>query len=93
MKKNISLSDTKERLSDKIGFTKDILLGETIITIEGDKQVYIENYKGIISYEEKSIIVQGKRSKVCVEGKNLQIEYYTNLDMKIKGIISNVKYI
>lgn len=93
MKKNINLTDTKERLSDRIGFTKDILLGETIITMEGDKQVYIENYKGIISYENKTIVVQGKRSKVCVEGKNLQIEYYTNLDMKIKGFISCIKYI
>ncbi len=93
MKRNLNVNNTKERISDKIGFTKDIMLGETIITIEGNKQLFIENYKGIISYEDKAIIVQGKRGKICIEGKNLQIEYYTNLDMKIKGTICNVKYI
>lgn len=93
MKKNLNLTDTKEKISDKIGFTKDIMLGETIVTIEGNKQLFIENYKGIISYEDKAIIVQGKRNKVCIEGKNLQIEYYTNMDMKIKGNVCNIKYI
>lgn len=92
MKKNLNVNHTKEKISDKIGFTKDIMLGETIITIEGNKELFIENYKGIISYDDKAIIVQGKRCKVCIEGKNLQIEYYTNLDMKIKGIICNVNY-
>ncbi len=93
MRKNIHLTDTKEKISETIGFTRDVLLGETIITMEGNRQLFIENYKGIISYEEKIIIVQGKRSKICIEGKNLQIEYYTNLDMKIKGNIYEVKYI
>lgn len=92
MKKNIDFLSTKEQISDKIGFTKDVMLGATIVTIEGDKTLYIENYKGIITYTDKTIVVLGKKNKIQIEGKKLQIEYYTNLDMKIQGNISCVKY-
>lgn len=92
MKKNVDFLSAKEQISDKIGFTKDVILGATIVTIEGDKTLYIENYKGIITYTDKIIIVLGKKNKIQIEGKNLQIEYYTNIDMKIQGNISCVKY-
>lgn len=92
MKKNLNLSGTKDRLSGKIGFTGDVMLGATIVTIEGDNQLFIENYKGIVTYNDKNIVVQGRKNKILVEGKNLQIEYYTNMDMKIKGTIFLVKY-
>lgn len=92
MKKNFNLSGTKDRLSDRIGFTPDVMLGATIVTMEGDNQLFIENYKGIITYNDKNIVVQGRKNRILVEGKNLQIEYYTNMDMKIKGIIYLVKF-
>ena len=92
MKKNLNLSSTKDRLSGRIGFTQDVMLGATIITMEGDNQLFIENYKGIVTYNDKNIIIQGRKNKISIEGKNLQIEYYTNMDMKIKGCISLVKY-
>lgn len=92
MKKNLNLSGTKDRVSGKIGFTADVMLGATIVTMEGDKRLFIENYKGIITYTDKCIMVQGRKNKIMVEGKNLQIEYYTNLDMKINGTIYLVKF-
>lgn len=92
MKKNLNISDTKDRVSRKIGFTGDVILGATIVTIEGDYQLFIENYKGIVTYNNNTIVVQGHKNKILIEGKNLQIEYYTNIDMKIKGTISLVKY-
>ena len=92
MKKNLNLSGTKDRVSGKIGFTADVMLGATIVTMEGDNRLFIENYKGIITYTDKCIMVQGRKNKIMVEGKNLQIEYYTNLDMKINGTIYFVKF-
>ena len=92
MRKSVDFLSAKEQVSGKIGFTPDIMLGATIVTIEGDKTLYIENYKGIITYTDKTIVVLGKKNKIQIEGKKLQIEYYTNLDMKIQGNISCVKY-
>ena len=92
MKKNVDYLSAKENLSGKLGLTRDILLGATIVTMEGNKVLYIENYKGIITYTDKCIIVLGQKNKIQIEGKKLQIEYYTNMDMKIQGCILCVKH-
>lgn len=92
MKKNLNLSGTRDKLSGKIGLTGDIILGATIVTIEADNQLFIENYKGIINYTDTCILIEGRKNKIMIEGKNLQIEYYTNLDMKLSGKIKLVKY-
>ena len=92
MKKNLNLSGIKNSISGKIGFAGDVMLGATIVTMEGDNRLFIENYKGIITYNDKNIVVQGRKNKILVEGKNLQIEYYTNMDMKIQGCILCVKH-
>ena len=48
MKKNVDFLSAKEQISDKMGFTKDVILGATIVTIEGDKILYIENYHQLL---------------------------------------------
>ena len=92
MKKNVDFISAKENISGKLGITRDVLLGATIITMEGNQILYIENYKGIITYTDKCIIILGQKNKIQIEGKNLQIAYYTNIDMKIQGCIICVKH-
>ena len=92
MKKKTNYLSAKEQISGKIGFTRDIMLGETIVTVEGESVLFIENYKGILTYTEKCIVIQGRKNKIQIEGKKLQIEYYTNLDMKINGEICCLKF-
>ena len=92
MKKKTNYPSAKEHISGSIGFTRDIILGETIVIMEGSSVLFIENYKGIMSYTDKCIVILGRKNKVQIEGKNLQVEYYTNLDMKIKGEFSCIKF-
>lgn len=69
------------------------MLGASIVTLTGNREAFIENYKGILEYTKELIVLQGKNSKICFEGRQLAIEYYTNEDMKISGCISCIKYI
>ena len=69
------------------------MLGAAIVTITGNREAFIENYKGILEYTRESIVLQGKNAKICFEGSLLTIDYYTNEDMKISGIIDTVRYI
>ena len=69
------------------------MLGAAIVTITGNGEAFIENYKGILEYNTESIVLQGKNCKICFEGKQLSIDYYTNEDMKISGWIENIRYI
>lgn len=66
--------------------------GDARVTLIGNKEAWIENYKGILEYKEEQILLQTKTCRVAFLGKHLSIEYYTGEDMKIKGVIAEVRY-
>ncbi len=69
------------------------MLGAAIVTVTGNREAFIQNYKGILEYNTQTIVLQGKNCKICFEGKRLSIDYYTNEDMKISGNIDAVRYL
>ena len=79
----------RERMAESLKLPKDSVLGASIVTITGKRDVFVENYKGIIEYTDCRIILQGKNCKIEICGKRLN---NTNEDMKISGWIENVRY-
>lgn len=88
-----ALSNPRELIVESLKLPKDTMLGAAIVTITGNREAFIENYKGILEYTTESIVLQGKNCKICFEGKGLSIDYYTNEDMKISGSIDTVRYV
>lgn len=82
----------RERLASAASMPKDVVLGASVITILGRNEVCIENYRGIIEYTDTLIRVQTKSGQVRLTGKRLQIEYYTNDEMKIKGRLVSLEF-
>ena len=82
----------KSRLVSAAGMPKDVVLGAAVVTLLGDSEVCIENYRGIIEYTECLIRVQAKGKQIRLHGKHLQIEYYTNDEMKITGTICSLEF-
>lgn len=91
-KKKTNKSKT-EMIMESLQLPKDILRGDMRITLTGNREVWIENYKGILEYSEECILLQGKNGRVQFEGKRLTIDYYTNEDMKLTGRIMCIKYL
>lgn len=87
------ISRSKELIVESLKLPKDTMLGAAIVTLTGNREAFIENYKGILEYTTESIVLQGKNCKICFQGKRLSIDYYTNEDMKISGIIESVRYV
>lgn len=82
----------KELVVETMKLPKDSLLGASIVTLTGNMDAFVENYKGIIQYTSQVILLQGKTCKIEICGKRLNIVYYTNEDMKISGCIESVRY-
>lgn len=95
-KKNKSKSNQSptylEELSSRIHLPADILAGAPIITATGRNEICLENYKGIIEYNGNLIKVQTKLCKICIEGKQLNILYFTEDEMRITGYIQAIYY-
>lgn len=92
MKKK-SVSSSAEKIVDRFHLPRDICAGAICISLTGDREAWIENYRGILEYTDTSILLQSKNCRVCLEGEGLAIDYYTNEDMKISGLIRCVKYL
>ena len=93
MKKKHYNLPTKDILVDKLSLPRDVVDGVARVTLTGNEEVWIENYRGILEYTGERILLQARTCQVCLEGSRLSIDYYTNEDMKISGNIVSLTYI
>ena len=87
MKKSIS-----ERAADAWGVPKDVIMNIPRLTISGDKEIYIENHKGILEYTDTEIRISTAMGIVRVCGKNLIIDRIRVEDIVISGCFTKVEY-
>ena len=91
-REDIKRTKGRELVVESLKLPKDSLLGASIVTLTGNTDVFVENYKGIIEYTSQMILLQGKTCKIEICGRRLNIVYYTNEDMKITGGVEAVRY-
>lgn len=82
----------KEEIVESLELPKDLVYGAVMVTITGRGEVLVENYRGILEYNQTHIRLQTKTCRLLIQGKNLHIVYYTNEEMKITGIVDSVVY-
>lgn len=80
------------QVTRRLELPKDLILGDSIVTITGRSDLIIENYKGILEYLPDKIRLSLKHGQIEICGKSLKIEYYTNDDMRIIGRIDRIEY-
>ena len=82
----------RQRMANVSELPKDVVLGMPVLTMMGQLEMSIENYRGIIEYTDSLVRIQTKIGQIRVVGKRLQVDYYTNDDMKITGRIESIEY-
>ncbi|MDO4555182.1 MAG: YabP/YqfC family sporulation protein [Lachnospiraceae bacterium] len=77
---------------DPIRLPKDVVCGALIVTLTGNQEAYVENYRALLGYTSELIQIQGKKETVRIKGTDFLIQYFTNDDMKITGCIFSIEY-
>ena len=81
------------RLSNKINnileVPRELTDNNPKITIIGFDEMLIENYKGILEYEEFYIKVNTSIGNININGFNLELEQVTEDDISVKGKIES----
>lgn len=85
-------SSLGQKLAGASEFPKDVVLGQPIVTVLGQTELTVENYRGILEYTETEIRLQTKTGQIRMAGQHLCVEYYTGDDMKITGQIDRIEY-
>lgn len=91
MKNNNQESKLKEKIITACNIPKDAALGYPITTIVGNREVSIENYRGILEYNSEFVKILTKSGQIKILGTSLKIQYYTNDEMKIIGKITGIE--
>ncbi|MBQ8147357.1 MAG: YabP/YqfC family sporulation protein [Lachnospiraceae bacterium] len=73
--------------------TSDVTEGVIILRVHGSKEAWLENFQSLQEYTAESIRVTGKSSGVWILGRNMRIEYYGAVEMKIIGEIQRIEYV
>lgn len=68
---------------------KEICSDEPKITIIGFEEMIIENYKGILEYEDYFVRINTHIGIININGFNLKLEKMTSDDIKIMGKIES----
>lgn len=86
MKKN-----NKRKIDKILEIPKEVYSNIPKFTITGFEEMIIENYKGILEYEEFFIRISTHIGIVNINGYNLKLETMTNDDIKVSGKIESVE--
>ena len=89
----MSNKEILHKIGEMANIPKDVTQGFPYMSILGNSEIYIENYRGILEYTREIIRIQTKQGRIEISGNKLHIDYYSNDEMKIKGIIKEVKLV
>lgn len=81
----------RNKLNQILEMPREIDRKESKITIISFDEILIENYKGILEYEEFFIKIDTEIGVINVNGYNLALEQITSDDIGIKGTIRNIE--
>jgi sporulation protein YqfC len=84
--------DFKEKFTELFVLPKEILLDLPKISIVGNQQIFIENYKGIVEYDSEKIRINCTKGLIKIFGNNLEINTVTSEEVYITGRISNIEF-
>lgn len=85
-------SRKNKRITDILEMPKEIVFNIPKITILGFNEMLIENYKGILEYEEFYIKINTYIGVINVNGFNLKLNQMTEEDILIKGKIDSIDF-
>lgn len=63
---------------------------QTKVTIISFDEIMVENYKGIMEYEEFYVKINTEIGVININGFNLSLEQMTNEDILVKGVINSI---
>ena len=83
----------KKRLDKILEIPDEVYSNTPKLTITGFNEIVLENYKGILEYEEFFASISTYIGVVNINGYNINLEKMTNDDIKITGKIEQIELV
>lgn len=86
------MKSLREIIADKLSLPKDVVLDLPRVSICGDKEIFIENHKGIMEYTTSCIRIKTNDGLMHIYGEGLHIIILEPDRMVVNGELSSVQY-
>lgn len=83
----------KEKMGEAFEIPKELVMDTGKLTIVGRKQLFMENHKGIVEYEDYRIKVNTREGIIQFEGNGMDIKEITSEDIMVTGDINSVQFL
>ena len=95
MKKNFRLykSNIKKTITSMLELPKEVVFNLPLITVIGNEEINIENYKGVIEYNLERVRINTSCGVIKIQGKKLLLKQITTENISVAGVISKFEYI
>lgn len=71
---------------------KEVVVDLPLISMTGNEELTIENYKGVIEYSEERIRINTAKGVIKIEGRNLLLREITDDDIEVTGTILKLEF-
>ena len=84
------MSKKMSKFTQMLDMPRELDKRQTKVTIISFDEILIENYKGIMEYEEFFVKINTEIGVININGFNLNLEQMTNEDVLVKGVINSI---
>ncbi len=79
--------------AERFDLPPELITGMPHIEVAGNRQFYMERHRGILSYSDKEIAINGEALIVRVVGEKLELLSMTGEALRIGGIITKIEWV
>jgi len=82
----------QETVADFFELPRELLFNLPRVTLIGNVHFYLENYGGVIEYNEEIVRLKVKEGEIIIKGKDLSIKNFFAEEIFIEGKIKTIEY-
>lgn len=83
---------SREAIVEKFDLPSEIILDIPKVIVTGDREITIENHKGIVTFDKEVIKVNSRIGIVKIEGINFEVLYIGGSTIVISGKFKSIVY-
>ena len=80
------------RVSKFLEIPREVISDIPKITITGFDEIFVENFKGILEYEDFFARISTEIGNININGFNLKLDQMTDNDILVSGKIENIDF-
>ncbi len=81
-----------ETMADFFELPRELLFNVPRVTLIGNVHFYLENYGGIIEYNQETVRLKVKEGEIIIRGEGLSIKNFYTDEIFIEGKIKLIEY-